>query len=221
MQSLNLKKVFLYLLIASVAFSALLGISVILFGNFGKTESEILVTALIITITSILGLACGAFLETGRGKILPLAGISLAVLAAILWIIFVWGNVGNEKFFIKIALSATLLAASFSHISLLSIARLDRRFRWSLVAAYFSVWSLTAILLWIIWANAQDNPEAVTRLIGVLSIITAALTIVTPIFHWLSSNAPKAEDMDAEIARLRARIEELEKQRGEISNDAD
>jgi hypothetical protein len=219
MQSLNLKKFFLYLLIASVAFSALLGIGVILFGNFGETESKILLTTLIVTITSILGLACGAYLETKRGKILPVGGIILAILSAILWAIFIWGNVGNERVFVQTALSATLLAASFSHISLLSIANLDRKFRWALYAAHFSVWSLTAILLWIIWAELKGDSELLTRTIGVLSIVIAALTIITPIFHWLSRQTPKAEEIDAEIARLRSRIEELEKQRGEIPND--
>ena len=219
MQNLNLKKFFLYLLIASVAFSALLGIGVILFGNFGDTESKILLTTLIVITTSILGLACGAYLETKRGRILPVGGIVLAILAAILWTIFIWGDVGNERFFLKCAFSTTLLAASFSHISLLSIAKLDRKFRWSFYAAHFSVWSLTAILLWIIWADLKGNSEALTRTIGVLSIIIAAVTIITPIFHRLSNQTSNVEEIDAEIVRLRARIEELEKQREEISNN--
>jgi hypothetical protein len=216
MPSLNLKKFFLYLLIASVAFSALLGIGVILFGDFGETESKILLTTLIVTITSILGLACGAYLETKRGRILPVGGIFLAILSAILWAIFIWGNVANERFFIQTAFSATLLAASFSHISLLSIAELKRKFRWAFYAAHFSVWSLTTILLWIIWADLKGDSELVTRTIGVLSIIIASVTIITPIFHKLSNQTQNSEEIDREIARLRARIEELEKQRGEI-----
>jgi hypothetical protein len=219
MQSLNLKKFFLYLLIASVALCALLGIGVLLFGSFSNTELKILLTTLIVTMTSILGLACGAFLETGRGKILPVAGIGLAVLAAMLWTVFIWGNVGNERFILQITFSATILAASCSHLSLLSIARLDRKFRWSLPAAHFSVWSLAAILIWIVWANLKGDSELVTRIIGVLSIVVAALTITMPIFHWLSNNAPNTEKIDAEIERLKQRIEELKKQKAEFSDD--
>lgn len=216
-ENLKLQKFFLSLLIGSVAFSALLGIVVILIGNFGETESKILVTALIVTITSILGLACGAFLETKRGKVLPVCGIFLAILSAILWVIFTWGKVENERVFVQVALSTTLLAVSCSHISLLSIAKLDKKFLWSKYAVHFSIWILTAILLWIIWANLKGNQEVVTRIIGVFSIIIAALTIVTPIFHWLSKQIPKAEAIDAEIERLKQRIEDLEKQKAGIT----
>jgi len=72
-QSLNLKKFFLYLSIGSVALSAVIGIGVILLGNFGEFETKVLLTTMTVTITSILGLACGSYLETGRGKIVPLA----------------------------------------------------------------------------------------------------------------------------------------------------
>ena len=219
MKTLNFKKIFLYVLIASVAFSALMGIGVILLGNFGETESKILLTTFIITITSILGLACGAYLETKRGDVLPICGIVMAITSAVLWTIFTWTTVGFEKTFVKIALTTTLLAAVCSHISLLSIARLDRRFQWSLYAAHFADWSLTAILLLIIWADFQSSSGIIERTIGVLSIVVAALTIITPVFHKLSYQTTNAAEIDAEIARLRTRITELEQQRGEISND--
>src|SRR5215213_3834046 len=221
MQSLSLKKFFLYLLIASVAFSALVGIGVVLFGNFGELEIKILLTTLTVIVTSILGLACGAYLETGRGKILPLTGISVAVVSSVLWIFLVWNGTIYENFFAKLLLSLTLVAAACSHICLLLLASLDKRFRWSNYAAQIAVWLLTVILLVQIWGSFQNTTDFVSRIIGVLSIIIAALTIVTPIFHWLSNHALAAEDIDAEIARLRARIDALEKQRGEILNDAD
>lgn len=219
MKSLNLKKIFLYLLIASVAFSALMGIGVILFGNFGDTETKILLTTLIITVTSILGLACGAYLELKRGDVLPVSGIVMAIASAGLWIIFTWTKFSFEKTFVKVGLTTTLLAAVCSHISLLSIARLDRKFQWSLYAAHFADWSLTAILLSIIWADFQSSSGIVERMIGVLSIVIAALTVMTPVFHKLSHQTANGAEIDAEIAQLQARIIELERRREEISND--
>ena len=219
MRTLSLKKFFLYLLIASVAFSALLGIGVILFGSFGEFESKILMTASTVTITSILGLACGAFLETGRGKILPVSGIFLAVISAIVWIILIWNSSNQSNVFAKILMTVTLFAAACSLLSLLSIAVLDKKFRWSLYAAHLAVWSLTAFLFYLIWIEKDFAGDFIARTIGVLSIVIAASTIITPVFHWLSKQPPKAEEIDAEIARLRARIEELEKQRGEIPNN--
>ena len=216
MQNFNLKKFFLYLLIASVAVSALIGIGVILFGDFGEFETKILLTAITITCTSILGLACGAFLETKRGKILPVCGIGLAILSAVLWIYLIWNGALLEEFLVKTLMSTTLLAIACSHLSLLSLARLDKKFLWSLYAAHAAVWSLTAILLWLIWTNARDYSEFVTRAIGVLSIVVASLTIITPIFHKLSNALPEENRIDDEIAELKNRLAELEKRKAEI-----
>mgnify|MGYP000105992426 CR=1 FL=1 len=212
MSNLNLKKFFLYLLIASVAVSALLGIGVILLGDFGEFETKILLTTLTVTCTSILGLACGAYLETKRGKILPLAGIVCAVFSALLWIYLVWQNIVREEYFVRTLFSVTILAVSCSLVSLLSLARLDRKFIWSRYAVHISVWSLTAVLLYFSWSQFNVISDLISRTMGVLSIIVAALTVVTPVFHWLSRQKSEAE-IDDEIARLKMRIEELESQK--------
>ena len=221
MRNLSLKKFFLYLLIASVAFSAILGIGVVLFGDFGEFETKVLLTAFTITVTSILGLACGAFLETGRGRVLPGCGIGLAILSAILWIILIWNGTIQNDYFVKTLMSVTLLSATCSLVSLLSIAKLDKKFLWSRYAAHASVWTLAAILLFLIWTKIDADDNWLARVIGVLSILVAALTIMTPIFHWLSRQKSESEEIDTEIARLRARIEELEKQKAEIPQNAD
>lgn len=210
MRNLNLRKFFLYLLIASVGLSALIGVVVMIFGNFGDFETRILLTTLTVTVTSILGLACGACLEAGRGRLLPVTGIVFAVISAVLWIIVVWANTRDSKYFANLVMTATLVAASCSHIALLSLATLDRRFLWSHWAAHLSVWSLTAIILWIIWWNIDPSDSWIARTMGVLSIIIGSLTVVTPVFHKLSSSGSGTDAIDVEIERLRARIEELE-----------
>jgi hypothetical protein len=208
----NLKKLFLYMLIASVAFSALLGIGVILFGDFGELATRVLLTALTITVTSIYGLACGAYLETGRGKILPLAGIFFALVSAVLWIILIWSGTIQEEFFVKPLMTSTLLGAACSLLSLLSLARLEKKFQWSYHAVHAAVGLLVGISLFIIWAEYDPSDNWLARFLGVLAVVVAALTVVTPVFHWLSRKS-EPESIDAEIARLKARIEELEKQK--------
>ena len=75
MNDFKLRRTFLYLLIGSVAISAAIGIGVMLFGDFGEFEIRVLMTTLTVTMTSILGLACGAYLESGKGHLMPAAGI--------------------------------------------------------------------------------------------------------------------------------------------------
>lgn len=218
---MNLKKLFLYASIVSVAVSALIGIVVMIFGSFGEFETKVLLTTMTVTVTSILGLACGACLEAGKGRVIPMAGIAFAVLSAVLWMVMIWSTFKPENdIFVRCVMSATLLAAACSLISLLSLATLDRRFMWARLLAHASVWSLTAIILVIIWAEIDPSDSWIARMMGVLSIIIAAVTVVTPVFHYLSSSEQSVEAIDAEIARLKAKIDELEKQRALIAEDS-
>jgi hypothetical protein len=214
----GLKILFLYALIASVALSALIGIGVILFGNFGEFEIKVLLTTLTVTVTSILGLACGAYLETKQNRLIPVAGIILALVSAVMWVYLIWHGTVHEEGFVKTLMSTTLLSASCSHISLLSLARLDRKFIWSRYAVHVAVWSLTAFLLYLIWNPDRMTEETTGRVVGVLSIIIAALTLVTPILHKLSAGAPESAEIDAEIASLKARIEELEARKASLDH---
>lgn len=215
---MNLKRLFLYLLIGSVAVSAVVGIGVILLGNFGELEVRVLMTTLTVTVTSILGLACGAYYETGRGRYLPLAGIIFTIIAALMTFLIIWNVLDDSKIFIKSATTIMMLAVSTSHLSLLSIARLDKRFAWSRIAAFVCVGLLAAVLLYLLWLEPEGSGDVVSRVIGVLSILIAAVTVITPVFHKLSHDnvGSELEAIDAEIDELRSRLTELEEKRRSI-----
>lgn len=217
MKNIGFKRAFLYLLIASVSLSAMIGIVVILIGNFGEFETKVLLTALTITVTSILGLACGAYLETGRARLLPLAGIVLALVSAIMWMVIIWYGTIHNDWYVKSLMSATLISAACSHISLLSLARLKKKFMWSRYAVHASVWALTAFFLYFIWTNGEIPEQIIARVEGVLGIIVASLTVITPVFHRLSSAEPTVEEIDADIEALRKRITELETKKAAIA----
>ena len=218
MNRINTKSAFLYLLIGSVLVSALAGIGVMLFGDFGEREIRILVTTLTITATSVLGLACGASLESGKLWFIPLAGIVFSILSGVLWIVMLWSAFDRASdLFPHLVMSATLLAVACSHISLLSLATLDRRFYWSRIAVHVFVWSLTALTLFVIWSHIDPSQTMLARTMGVLSIVIGALTIVTPVFHKLSVKET-GEDIDAEIENLKARIAKLESKRAIVKD---
>jgi hypothetical protein len=217
MQQLNLKKFFLYLLIGSVSVSAVIGIGVIILGNFGEFEGKIIGTTLVITGTSILGLACGANIESKGGKFLPYSGIVFSIISAIILILMIWVTPANEEFYFKLAGSTALLAVVFSQLSLVTLAKLDDRFRWAMILLFVSATGLVLILLGIIWSDGTES-ELVGRVVGVLSIGVAALTIMIPIFHRLSDNLDSQSAINAEIEKLQTRISELEKRREKISN---
>lgn len=220
---MNLKRLFLYLLIGSVAFSAIVGIGVILFGNFGNLEVRVLMTTLTVTVTSILGLACGAYIETGRGRNLPLAGIAFTIVGALMTFLIIWNVFDENQTFIKSAGTMVLIGLSISHLSLLSIARLDKRFAWSRTAAFVFVSLLVGIILFLMWVEPEGESDIVSRTIGVLSILVASITVMTPVFHKLSRDEGKTEleSVNDEIEQLKARLNELEMKRSELTRDRD
>ena len=214
---MNARRLFLIGLIASVSISALIGILVLLFGNFGEIEVRVLMTTLTVTVTSIFGLACGAYLETGRGRYMPLAGIGLSMIAALMCFLIIWNALDQNEVFIKSFLTATLLAAACSHLSLLSLARLDHRFSWTRIVAVVCITLLCAIFLYILWWEPMGGSDLIYRLLGVLGIVLASITVITPVLHKLSSGDSGIEKLDAEIERLKSRIAELEKKKEELS----
>lgn len=206
---MNLKRIFLYTLIGSVAICALIGIGIILFGSFGELESRVLMTTFTITLTSILGLACGAYFEAKQAKILPFAGIIFSILAAILSIYLVWAGDHGVTAIWKMSATLAMLATACALLCLISLATLDIRFMWSRYTIYFCVTVLVGILLYILWLEPDSSGEIVSRIIGVLGIIIAALTVVTPVFHKLSDTVRTVEQIRAEIEELEGRIYRL------------
>ncbi len=177
------KKIALWFLIVSVAISAVLGIIAILTGNFGKFEVRIIFTTLTISAASIGALACGAAGEDGKYKTLPTIGIGLAILAAVLLIMGIWFEPSGEQYW-KFSASTSVLAAATAHACLLSLARLARRFVWSRAFAFVMIYLLATFIILSIYF--EPTSDFGLRLIGTTSIIVAAITIITPIFHRLS-----------------------------------
>ena len=177
------KRIALRFLIASVAASAVLGIIIVLAGSFSDLQIRIILTTLTISAASICALACGALWESRRKIFLALPGAFLALLAAVLLIVGIWTKAQSEQFW-KFSVSVSLLAVATAHVCLLALAKLARRFAWSRVAAPVAVYFLAGLFIYIIYFTPKGDIGV--RIIGATSIIVAALTILTPLFHRLS-----------------------------------
>jgi hypothetical protein len=217
---ISIRKLFLYSLILSVVLTALLGIFLILSGRSDWLEVRVLLTALTVSALSICGLACGAYLERNSVRLVPLIGIVFALTAGLLLIIGIWSEPHSDTFW-KLTLTLTTLAVAFAHISLLSLARLARRFGWLVILNYFFVFGVAALLIYIILGEPRGNDD-IYRVISAMAIGMAAVTVLTPIFHRLSrdevalANSDVAA-IDEEIATLRERIAELEKRKQDLA----
>lgn len=181
--SMSPKRIALWFLICSVAISAILGIIIVLAGTFSDLQIRIILTTLTISAASICALASGALWEKRRERFLSSAGAILAALAAVLVITGIWTEAENNEFW-KFAASVSLLAVATAHACLLALARLAPRFVWARIAGSVAVYFLAALFIYIIYFTPKGDTGI--RIIGAMSIIVAALTILTPIFHRLS-----------------------------------
>lgn len=215
----RIKQGFLYALVISVIASALLGVLAILSERMGPTQIKVLLTTATVSLMSLFGLACGAYLATGRETLLPRAGIGLALVGGLATIVGIWLELESEPFW-KATLSASVFAVACGHLSLLSMARLAEWFQWSLKLAHVVILGVATLI--VVMMLADVDSDGAFRLLAVAAIIDGAITILIPIFHRLSRGAPPApadgtveDPIDVEIAQLRARIAELEARRGE------
>jgi hypothetical protein len=177
------KKIALWFLIASVGASAVLGIVIVLAGSFSELQIRVILTTLTISAASICALACGALWESRRKLLLPLPGMILASLTAILIIIGLWARVNSEEFW-KFTASVGLLAVATAHVCLLALAKLAPRYKWTRVCAFAAIYTLAGLFIYVIYFTPKGDTGV--RIIGATSIIVAALTILTPLFHRLS-----------------------------------
>ena len=192
---MNPKRVALRFLIVSVALSGAMGIVAIVSGSFGDLEARIVLTTLTISCASICALACGALWEKGGSKIFPLTGIVLAVVTAGLFISGIWARINSEEFW-KFSASVGSVAVATAHSCLLLLAKLAPRFAWSRLVAITAVYFLAVMFIFIIYLTPTGDLGI--RVVGVTSIVVAAFTILTPVFHRLSrgdlDNVSRATD---------------------------
>ena len=188
------KKIAPWLLIASVATSAALGIIIVLAGTFSDLQIRIVLTTLTISAASICALASGALWESKRKMLLPSGGVILATLTAILVIFGIWTEPRNEEFW-KFTVSVGLVAVATAHACLLALAKLARRFVWARIVAFVAIYFLAVCFIYIIYFTPKGDTGV--RIVGATAIIVAALTILTPIFHRLSRG-----DLDETVAAV-------------------
>lgn len=226
----GMKQPLLKLLIGSVLLGAVLGIFIVLRGNWGWFEVRVFLTTITFAVASLCGLAC-ELSKTPRGaNLLPYAGLVLTVLSVIMILGVLWLELESE-WYMKSTAVVSILAVATVHVCLLSIARLAKRFYWVYMVACQVIYGL-ALLLCVILIWEFDDEET-WRFVAAVSIADVALTLVIPLLHRISRlsaeqgevmTAPEERNVaaiDAEISQLKKRIAALEQLRSEITGSAD
>jgi hypothetical protein len=218
-ESRNFKQPLLYALIASVILGALLGIIVVLRGEWGWFEVRVILTTVTVAIASLCGLACDLSRTPASANLLPKAGLGLTLVAATMVLVGIWTEMDSEPFW-KSTASACILSVATVHVCLLSIARLAKKFRWVRAIATQTTYGLAVLLIVMIFWELDD--DALYRFVIAVAIVDAALTLIVPILHRISRmdrNETPVQTLleqqnlaavEEEIARLKERIARLE-----------
>lgn len=182
-----MKRYALWILVASVAVSALLGCVALLSSHFGETQGKVLLSTLAIAQASLLAMVCGVAM--GRPSTAPLAklGAVLAVATAPVLLAAIWGEIDRNGFW-KATGTLEVAAITVAHVSLLLTARPRADRRWVVVVTVFAALALAAMIVGLVW-GAFDDASGLWRPLGVLSILTCAGTILAWVFHRMDRNA--------------------------------
>jgi hypothetical protein len=175
----SLKQVLLRILIGALVLSALIAVSVFLFGDFGKTEAKLLLTTLSVSYFSITSLACAAAYEKKKPAFLSVPGMIVSIAGFLLFIPLVWAEWWDSEACVKTMAILAIFAFSFAHACLLSLVAVPKRFSWVLVAALICIFVLAAFLSGGI--VFEPDEEWLARVIGIIGVLDGCASLSLPL----------------------------------------
>lgn len=169
----------LALVLAAIAVTAALGLYAVLSSDFGDTQGKILATSAATSVASILALACmPAWDRRLLGPVPPLVA-GLVLLALVMLVVGVWREdyYGDEHW--DLFFTVLLLALCGVLTSLLALARLAPRYRWTFYATISLTLCLTLLGIIALW---KENPsDDFARLAGAVAVLSAAFVLAVPV----------------------------------------
>ena len=169
-------------LIASLSIAAVMAIVVVLTGDLGDTEAQILLTTVTAAAFSLTGMGASARFYRGSWTWVGAAGIAASALALVLALVFIWGELDTEPFLRTFGV-AVILATALAYASVLLLVRpRHRAVAVSLLATLVVLAGVTGMLisLAVLDLNWQDW---FFRVLGALAILTVLGTLVTPVLN--------------------------------------
>jgi hypothetical protein len=182
-------------MIVSLSAAALLGIFVLVLPELGP-EGEILGSTGVFGAFSLVALMCATVME--RRRLVPLmwVGINCAAAAGLVWLVMIWfeRSIGYkvEEKLAQTGGSFTVASVLIAQCGLLSLPRFDHHHANTVrtvtisVSALFGAYVL-ALIWWFDHIERLIDDDALLRGLGVLAILTACGTVITPILWKVQS----------------------------------
>ncbi len=185
--------------LASIAVNAVIGIIAIVSGDFSDLDGKILVTSMSLTGGLILALASLTARTQRFVKYVPEGGAAFSIVGFALLIYGAWTAFDSDDVG-KAAGTAILFAAGITHSGLLSRSRLMPRYRPVLQSAWLFAAVLVTMITMMIWTPFGEDNEIFPRVMGVVIILLAAVTLAVPVLH-------RSSRMDLALDETRDRLD--------------
>jgi hypothetical protein len=179
-------RVALIALLAALAMNALLGIIIVLKGDFGDIEGKLLGTTFALALFTVL--AIPSTVQLGRGRFYALSGfgISVSVIAFTLAVSAIWSDGALEDVFLtKLMGTFGVMAFASSHTALLLLASASPKvIKVTLIATITMLVVIAAALITSVWA--EDLPKELARPLTVFAILDVLGSMAVPMLSKLN-----------------------------------
>ncbi len=183
-----MQRIALWIVIASVSISALLGIVALLAGDFGDTQWKVLGTTTSVTGASVLTMASMTVWDRRYIWWLAPLGAASGIPGFAIVVAGIWVEPSGSDVWWQSAFTLIVVASAAAYAALLSRATLAGAMRWALKVAYAADVLLALTIIVVVWTDGAD--DLVGRWIGVLTIVLASSTVLLPVFHRMSGQRP-------------------------------
>lgn len=171
-------RVLLYGFLASISINALLGIWALLAADFGQTQGKILATSFLISAAMLSVLVNGGPLRRRALWPVPAVAAIAAVGSFALFIVLIWAEVDHEVP-LKIGFTGLVVTAAATLAGLLALVPLRHAHEPIRMAGHGLTLVLSATGIFGLWAEVDADWFA--RLLGVESVLVAAVTLAIPV----------------------------------------
>ncbi len=182
---MEFKKVFLLCIIISLVISALMAISIFLFGGFGSIEWRILITALLVGGYSLTGLCSSTLIYKQGYQVFTYIGIAISIIGFSVSMLLVWFDIFSLlEHFWQIAVIFPILAVATAHSSLLLLAMSDNKvIKYVIEITILSIILVSSMLIYLIFdiGDRCGYNGYIFRFLGVFVVLAILGTVLTPL----------------------------------------
>lgn len=183
---MNLRRLFLWALVASLCLTGALAIGTLLFADFDDRAARVLATTALLGLASLLGMPAGLLLDQGRGRLLAWLVLGATAAAFALAALAIWAEPAEDWVW-KLAVTLGAAGAAGSQAAW-STSRLrsgdGRGVRAVYAIGILLAAALAGLIVVAVWREIEDS--GYYRFLGATAVAALLATLLQPLARRVS-----------------------------------